>query len=121
MLACLLDFILHHNLHVGTFNSTGETFCGHNYIWLSNEIQELEITISAHFPQHCPTPLPWENGNLYRPTNEVLGVLTLPATIPEKSGMQPFIPSLDQKQKQGFLAQLQGTRKAVLPIHTIQE
>ncbi|KIK59017.1 hypothetical protein GYMLUDRAFT_245467 [Collybiopsis luxurians FD-317 M1] len=121
MLACLLDFILHHNLHVGTFNPTGEKFQGHNYIWLSNEIQELEITISAHFSQFCPSPLPWVNGNLYKPTNEVLSVLPLPTPILEKSSIQPFVPSLDQNQKQEFLAQLQGTHKAVLPIHTIQE
>ncbi|KAE9382446.1 hypothetical protein BT96DRAFT_1010633 [Gymnopus androsaceus JB14] len=35
--------------------------------------------------------------------------------------MQAFISSVDRKQKQWFLAQLQGTRKAVLPVHTIAE
>ncbi|KAJ3818485.1 hypothetical protein F5880DRAFT_1491296 [Lentinula raphanica] len=121
MSACLLDFVLHHNLHVGTFNSTGQKFYGHDNIWLSNQIQELESTISIHFPQHAPASLPWVNGNLYKATDEVLGVLTLPAPVLENTGMQPFVSSLDRKQKQAFLAQLQGTRKAVLPIHTVQE
>ncbi|KIK65881.1 hypothetical protein GYMLUDRAFT_239563 [Collybiopsis luxurians FD-317 M1] len=101
------------SIQVGTFNSTGEKFQGHDYIWLSNEIQELKITISAHFSQFCPSPLPWVNGNLYKPTNEVLGVLPLPTPILKKSSIQPFVPSLDQNQKQGFLAQLQGTHKAL--------
>ncbi|KAJ3764783.1 hypothetical protein FB446DRAFT_656131, partial [Lentinula raphanica] len=121
MSACLLDFVLHHNLHVGTFNSTGQKFYGHDNIWLSNQIQELESTISIHFLQHAPASLPWVNGNLYKATDEVLGVLTLPAPVLENTGMQPFVSSLDRKQKQAFLAQLQGTRKAVLPIHTVQE
>lgn len=30
--------------------------------------------------------------------------------------MQPFMPNIDGRQKQGFLAELQGTRKAVLPV-----
>ncbi|KIK55784.1 hypothetical protein GYMLUDRAFT_1017370 [Collybiopsis luxurians FD-317 M1] len=121
MVASLLDFVLVHNLHVGTFNSSGKKFCGHDYIWLTNEIQELEITIANHYPEFEPSPLTWVNGNLYQPTNEVLGVLPLPSSVLEMAGIQPFVPGLDNKKKQGFLAQLQGTRKAVLPVHTVQD
>ncbi len=35
--------------------------------------------------------------------------------------MQPFDTTLDGKQKQGYLARLQGTSKAVLPLHTAVE
>ncbi|KIK53595.1 hypothetical protein GYMLUDRAFT_250297 [Collybiopsis luxurians FD-317 M1] len=121
MVASLLDFVLVHNLHVGTFNSSGKKFCGHDYIWLTNKIQELEITIANHYPEFEPSPLTWVNGNLYQPTNEVLGVLPLPSSVLEMAGIQPFVPGLDNKKKQGFLAQLQGTCKAVLPVHTVQE
>lgn len=108
---------------VGTFNSTGQKFKGHDYIWLTNEIQELEITISSHYPNAASSTLQpaWVNGNLYKQTKEEIGILPLHPIILEKAGMQAYISSVDHKQKQWFIAQLQGTRKAVLPVHTIAE
>ncbi|KAJ3963491.1 hypothetical protein EV361DRAFT_956977, partial [Lentinula raphanica] len=82
MRACLLDFVLHHNLHVGTFNSIGQKFRHHDYIWLTNEIQELELTLAEYYPQQSTSNHPsmsiWTNGNLYKQTNEEIGILPLP-------------------------------------------
>ncbi|KAK0504943.1 hypothetical protein EDD18DRAFT_1060502 [Armillaria luteobubalina] len=121
MCACLLDFILCHNLLVGTFNSTGNKYTGHDSIWLINEIQELEITLSEHYPGTMLSNSSWVNGNLYQPTSEEMGIMRIPEATCIEACMQPFNHNLDSKQKQGFLAQLLGTSKAVLPLHTASE
>ncbi|KAF8996470.1 hypothetical protein BDZ89DRAFT_1149037 [Hymenopellis radicata] len=121
MRACLLDFILRHNLLVGTFNSTGQKYTGHDSIWLMNEIQELEITLSERYPNTSPGNPSWINGNLYQPTTEQMGIMRIPDAVRSQAFMQPFNPNLHNKQKQSFLARLQGTKKAVLPLHTAGE
>ncbi|KAJ7170171.1 hypothetical protein C8R46DRAFT_1266577 [Mycena filopes] len=118
--ASLRDFILRHNLVVGTFNSTGHRFNGHYSIWLTNEIQELLSYLEDVLIN--PRPLTgWVNGNLYLPTNEVSGVLPIPNDIRIKSGMAEFQSSLDSTRLHHHLAALQGTRKAVLPVHNTAE
>ncbi|KAJ7760274.1 hypothetical protein DFH07DRAFT_771904 [Mycena maculata] len=118
--ACLKDFILRHNLLVGTFNTTGKRYRGHYSLWLTNEIQELLTTLDDILisPKIMTG---WVNGNLYQPTNEVSGVLPIPDDVRFPSAMAPFEPSLDPKQQHRHLASLQGTRKAVLPIHNDAE
>ncbi|KAJ7037315.1 hypothetical protein C8F04DRAFT_1331804 [Mycena alexandri] len=102
MVACLLDFVLRHNLHVGHFNSTGKKYVGHDSIWLLNSIQELEITLAEGYGLP-PAPLAWVNGNLYQQTEQSVGIIKIP------------------KSKQQYLARMQGTRIAVLPVHTVAE
>jgi hypothetical protein len=63
----------------------------------------------------------WVNGNLYKHTNEVFGILPVPADVRHESGMHDFDSSFDYNQRHGFLASKQGTRKPVLPIHTNTE
>ena len=63
----------------------------------------------------------WVNGNLYKPTSEVFGILPVPDDVRQESGMQAFDSDFDYKQRHGFLASKQGTRKPVLPIHTNTE
>jgi hypothetical protein len=63
----------------------------------------------------------WVNGNLYERTNEVAGVLPIPADMRGKCGMAQFEPSLHSKQRHRYLAALQGTRKPVLPVHSTTE
>jgi hypothetical protein len=61
----------------------------------------------------------WVNGSLYLPTRERLGILPIPSDIRHSSGMAEFNTStIDQKQPHLYLAQMQGTRKAILPVHT---
>lgn len=64
----------------------------------------------------------WVNGNLYVPTSERMGILPIPEDVWHSSGMAKFSPVLnDQKQAHRYLAQKQGTRKAILPVHTPTE
>ncbi|KAJ6456287.1 hypothetical protein C8R47DRAFT_1029405 [Mycena vitilis] len=120
MVACLLDFVLCHNLRVGHFNSTGHKYLGHDSIWLLNEIQELEIVLGESYDR-LPAQLAWINGNLYKKTEQSAGILQIPKSVRELAKIQPFNRETDSKQKQAYLAKMQGTRKPVLPVHTIAE
>ncbi|CAK5267877.1 unnamed protein product, partial [Mycena citricolor] len=120
--ATLKDFILCHNKRVGTMNSTGKPFRGHFFIWLTNEIQEYESALEDVMQARQESSICHVNGNFYLPTNEVSGVLPIPADIRVKAGMAPFDPVVNTKgQLHRHLASLQGTRKAVLPIHNEPE
>nr|GAT42490.1 predicted protein [Mycena chlorophos] len=120
MVACLLDFVLRHNLMVGHFNSTGRKYTGHDSIWLSNTIQELEITLGEHYGT-MPSTLPWVNGNLYCQSKQTIGIVRIPASACEEVQIPPFLAALSSKQAQAYLAEMQGVQKPVLPVHTIKE
>jgi hypothetical protein len=85
-----------------------------------NELQEMLVFLQDVFsdPQQITG---WVNGNLYKQTSEVFGVLPIPQDMRTSSGMAEFEPFIDSKQRHHFLAGLQGTRKPVLPVHTIAE
>ncbi|EKM74532.1 hypothetical protein AGABI1DRAFT_95562 [Agaricus bisporus var. burnettii JB137-S8] len=118
--ASLLDFTLRHNLLTGVYNSTGQRYRGHCSIWVTNEIQELLISLQEMFIQ--PTLISgWVNGNLYVPTTEVIGILPIPEDIRGQSAMAPYVHSANSQQKHSFIASMQGTRKPVLPVHTHAE
>ncbi|KAG6818631.1 hypothetical protein H0H93_003310 [Arthromyces matolae] len=121
MITCLRDFILRHNLLVGTYNSTGKKYTGHDSIWLLNEIQELEITLATVHPSSSPIELLWVNGNLYQKTSEEMGVSPIPEHIRNQAGMDEYVDVTDKKQKQSDLAKMQNTRYPVLPVHTVRE
>ncbi len=59
----------------------------------------------------------WVNRNLYILTCEVSGVLPIPEGIRWKSCMGEYNSNLHSKQLHYLLASMQGTRKAVLPVH----
>ncbi|KAJ7705637.1 hypothetical protein B0H16DRAFT_1901821, partial [Mycena metata] len=122
MVACLLDFVLRHNLHVGHFNSTGKRYVGHDSIWLLNSIRELEITLAEGYGLP-PAPLAWVNGNLYQQTEQSVGIIRIPRSVCGPVEIQSYNNEIDSKrtQKQQYLARMQGTRIAVLPVHTITE
>jgi hypothetical protein len=64
----------------------------------------------------------WINGNLYASTTETIGILTVPESLRHDYNMGKFDDELaDRKQKHRYLAQMQGTRKAILPVHTEDE
>ncbi|KAJ7223232.1 hypothetical protein GGX14DRAFT_352286, partial [Mycena pura] len=54
-------------------------------------------------------------------TTEVAGVLPVPEDVRVKYGMARFEPSLDSMRPHHHLASLQGTRKAILPVHNQEE
>ncbi|KAG6818718.1 hypothetical protein H0H93_002526, partial [Arthromyces matolae] len=129
--ACLLDFILRHNLlasdtiysyikQVGTLNSTGKPYLGHYSIWLINELQEMLAFVQDVMPR-AQQISGWVNGNLYKHTTEVFGVLPIPLELQQKTGMSEYQHELHAKHHHSFLASLQGTRKPVLPIHNDDE
>ena len=60
----------------------------------------------------------WVNTNLYTQTTEVLGILPIPTSICTETRMAEYQPAADHKQKHHFLAEMQGTRKPVLPVHS---
>jgi hypothetical protein len=105
---------------VGTYNSTGQHYHGHYSIWLTNELQEKLV----YLQDILVTPrliTNWVNGNLYQKASESSGILPIPPDIRSQSGMSEYNPLLDAKQPHHFLAELQGTRKPILPIHTSEE
>lgn len=61
------------------------------------------------------------NGNLYLPTSETIGILPIPHELRIESGMTEFNANIDQKGRHAYLASMQGTRKAILPVHTPAE
>ncbi len=63
----------------------------------------------------------WVNGNLYQRTAEVYGILPIPEDVRTISGMLPYDMTLPGSQCHRYLAQKQGTRKAVLPLHSVTE
>ncbi|KAG6875262.1 hypothetical protein C0992_004529 [Termitomyces sp. T32_za158] len=117
---CLNDFVIRHNLLVGTYNSTGQRYVGHYSIWLTNELQEMISLVQDMLVEPCLLS-GWINGNLYKKTNEVTGVLPIPEKLQTKSAMAAYVPALHSKQPLHFLAEMQGTRKPVLPIHSNDE
>lgn len=68
----------------------------------------------------------WLNTEFFVPSAEVLGVLPIPADVRLSSGIAPFVADVSAgnaqvSRRHDYLAQLQGTRKAVLPVHTGEE
>ncbi|KAF8867530.1 hypothetical protein CPB84DRAFT_1859325 [Gymnopilus junonius] len=118
--ASLMDFVLQHNLLTGTYNSTGQHYHGHFSIWTTNHLQELLTTLQDMLidPTHISG---WVNGNLYVPTTEILGILPIPEDIRRDCDMAPYDPLLHRSQQHYFLAEMQGTCKPILPIHTSAE
>lgn len=65
----------------------------------------------------------WVNGNAYERSSESLGILPLSSQSREMLGMLPYNPSFakDYKIRHQHLAKQQGTRMAILPVHTPEE
>ncbi|SCZ98070.1 BZ3500_MvSof-1268-A1-R1_Chr7-3g09692 [Microbotryum saponariae] len=71
--ACLADYVLVHNLTVGTFNRTGKPFVGHYDLWLTVELHRLRRKTSAFLPRHSTTVSDIVNPLLY--TTETFGIV----------------------------------------------
>lgn len=87
-----------------------------------NTIQELEITLAEGYGLP-PAPLAWVNGNLYQQTEQSVGIVKIPRSVCGPVEIQPYNEEIDSKRtlKQQYLARMQGTRIAVLPVHTVAE
>lgn len=108
-------------MKVGKYNTTGRKYQGHYSIWITNHLQERLL----YLDDMLENPLlldGWINGNLYEPTTETIGILAVPESLRHDYNMAGFDDELaDKKQKHRYLAQMQGTRKAILPVHTEEE
>jgi hypothetical protein len=58
---------------------------------------------------------------MYEPTTEVFGILPIPEVIRSKSAMLPYIQDLEVDIRHLYLASKQGTKYAVINIHTAAE
>jgi hypothetical protein len=107
-------------LQVGMYNSTGQKYRGHYSIWTTNTLQERLVLlkpmlINPHLINR------WVNGNLYIQTQESIGILPIPMDVRIASGMTEYHPNLDGKRRHHYLAMMQGTQKAILPVHLAKE
>ncbi|KAK4698809.1 hypothetical protein P7C70_g7460, partial [Phenoliferia sp. Uapishka_3] len=136
--ARLKDFTLRHNLRVGTRNRTGQRYSSHYDIWEFNTLQRLQVETRDRFP--CEPPLEgWVNGDLYTQAEESFGILPIPAALVDELQLPPHenseftgeaVSTATRKSKKpprrspylhNFLARVQGTRFAVIHIHTPEE
>jgi len=116
----LADFQLHHNLRVGTLNRTGHKYSGHDDIWLYDDLQ-LTIEETRYAVPTSYEIKGWINGLLYQPTSEVSGILPIPSSIQRNAGLQAIVHNPTSKLPHQYLANRQGTRFAVIGIHSSTE
>ncbi|KAJ3547523.1 hypothetical protein NMY22_g1613 [Coprinellus aureogranulatus] len=130
--ALLMDYVLHHNLRTNHKNSTGKPYPGHTHIWITNKIQRLTLALHGtgllSGPPQPAIPTNWLNTDFYEPAHEVIGVHPIPTDIKNACGILSYFPTIpgtpairSPNKQYAFLAKLQGTRKAVLPVHTKRE
>ncbi|SGY38573.1 BQ5605_C003g02048 [Microbotryum silenes-dioicae] len=120
---------------VGTFNRTGKPFVGHYDLWLTVELHCLRRKTSAFFPRHSTTVSDIVNPLLYTPSTETFGISSaglrlepvkwLPRNLlqnntPAIQHMQSRLAT-DHKLHHDWPAERQGTRFAVLYVHTPSE
>ncbi|KAG6836301.1 hypothetical protein H0H93_009317 [Arthromyces matolae] len=133
-LELLRDYALYHNLKirpfnpvikVGTFNRTGVPYSGSYDVWTRNRISKLLDITSTHFVTQPPEfgPGGWVNGDNFARSTETFGILQLPSELRGQLGMLAYHPGFAQEVKirHQYLAQRQGTRIAILPVHTSDE
>ncbi|TFY78505.1 hypothetical protein EWM64_g5507 [Hericium alpestre] len=120
----LHDYCYHHNARVGTLNRTEVPYKHSFDIWTLNCISELQDQTSHLFVNHAKQPLRgWVNGNHYEPSTKHFGILPLSPAVWHKLGMLEYnaTHATEMGIRHADLASQQGTRFAVLPIHTSEE
>ena len=108
-----------HNLVVGTLNRTGTVYKGHFDVWLINHLQ-LQLEATQHLIPEAQRLTGWINGDLYVPAGERIGILPVPDSIRVTADIESYHAE-DGQFKHAFLAQQQGTKYAVVAIHTTAE
>lgn len=135
----LRDYTLYHNLRVccptvqhgtydsqvGRLNRTGVPYRGSYDIWVQNNISNLLDNLATFFttqPSYFG-PGGWVNGNKYQCSKEIFGVLPLPHSQRDRLGMHSFNHGYAKgiNIRHRYLAMVQNTLVAVLPVHTKAE
>ncbi|CDO73771.1 hypothetical protein BN946_scf185015.g99 [Trametes cinnabarina] len=129
----LLDYVFTHNLEahwtllqVGTMNRTGRKYLGHFDIPLKNHTAHLLDLLTAadvftSGTRHLRGG--WVNGDDYQRAAETFGIVRFSETTRQRLGMLPYSADFvrDQGPRHQYLSERQGTRFAVLPVHTRAE
>ncbi|BGP51804.1 hypothetical protein JCM10450v2_007760 [Rhodotorula kratochvilovae] len=145
--ARLIDFQTTHNLLVGTYNRTGQRYNTHFRTTLLDRIQFLTKLTSPLVPA-APLLDHWVNGSMYVTTSETYGVLPITAAAAANLfiDLSPSHPSFDptrilhrpaqsssptssvppkgkaaSPERHQQLAEYQGTRFAIVHVHTRAE
>ena len=93
---------------------------GHFDVWLINKLQML-LEATHHLIPDQQTLTGWINGDLYTPAGETIGILPVPDSIRATADIQSYNQAEDFKNKHGYLAKQQGTKFAVVSVHSTQE
>jgi len=100
-------------------NRTGTIYKGHFDIWLINHLQ-LQLEATRHLIPESQTLTGWINGDLYTPAGERIGILQVPDLTRATADIESYHAE-DAKYRHAYLAQQQGTKYAVISIHTSAE
>jgi len=120
----ILVYCVRHNIRVGTFNRTASRYVGHFNVPLKNRVVSLRERAANVLHQDSTDYGGWVNLNNYAQMNEPFGLLPLNDRTRQHGSMLPFDGDFlkqHRKTRHQFLSNLQGTRFAVLPIHTGEE
>ena len=119
--------LLIYDYQVRTYNRTGTPYRGSYDIWTRNWLASLlDQTAAAFLPQsqypEC-SMIGWVNGREYERSTESFGILPLDENTQTKFGMLVYHPEFAAEKKihHRYLAEMQHTCIAVLPIHTSHE
>jgi len=88
-------------------------------VWLINHLQ-LQLEATRHLIPESQTLTGWVNGDLYTPAGEKIGILPVPASIHATADIESYHPE-DGKFRHAYLACEQGTKYAVISVHTPAE
>ncbi len=88
-------------------------------MWLINNLQ-LRLEATRHLIPDSQTLTGWINGDLYIPAGERIGILPVPDSVRATADIESYCPE-DGKLKHAYLAQQQGTKYAVVSVHTNAE
>ncbi|EIW52507.1 uncharacterized protein TRAVEDRAFT_24023 [Trametes versicolor FP-101664 SS1] len=111
---------------VGTLNRTGRKYLGHFDIPLKNRTARILDTLAAaetFSSQVRHLRSGWVNGDDYTRADEVFGILRFDENTQQRLGMLPYSPDFvrDTRPRHAYLSERQGTRFAVLPVHSRDE
>lgn len=89
-------------------------------MWLINQLQ-LAIERTHHLVPDAPMMTGWVNGDLYQSAGKRVGILPLPDKIRAESDIESHIVEKDITNLHAYMAYQQGTKYAVISIHTPAE
>ncbi|KAG0702960.1 hypothetical protein DFH29DRAFT_998915 [Suillus ampliporus] len=118
------EYTICHNMQVGTLNRSGLRYIGHFDVPLKNRVASLREHTSHAFRQDFDSHSGgWVNGDNYEEMKEPFGILAFDDDTLRRGGMLPFSSTFVKENKIRYehLGWMQGTRFAVLPVHSREE